>query len=182
MEHANSSQGAAPNGWQERWDLLWRVRVSAFYHAKRERFLDGADRVSKAISALSGAAAFAWLRGQPGVGMAFAGIVALVSMASLVYSPATKARRHSELARDFKRLESEIVACGNSLSSEQVAGFEAKLVMLESTEPASLGALVTQCHNELATGLGRRDLVTPLPWWQRALKNWLDFDQSAVAG
>ena len=33
------------------WQLLWRVRLSNLYHLKRERFLDGADKISKALSA-----------------------------------------------------------------------------------------------------------------------------------
>ncbi len=38
--------------------LLWRIRLSALYHLKRERFLDGIDRAAKGIAALGGAAAF----------------------------------------------------------------------------------------------------------------------------
>lgn len=167
-------------GWNERWGLLWHVRVSAYYHAKRERFLDGVDRAAKAVSALGGAAAFGWIMSRPGVGMAAAAGITLVSLLSLVYDPATKARRHAELARDFKRLEADIVAGGNHPSSAQLAAWKARLTMLESAEPAALGALVTQCHNELATALDRRDLVTPLPFVQRIFKNWFDFDQSSA--
>lgn len=177
MEHI-ADESAIPEGWEDRWSLLWRVRVSAFYHSKRERFLDGVDRAAKAASALGGAATFAWLMSHPIAGMTAAASITLVSLLSLVYDPATKARRHAELARDFKRLESDIVACGNSLAPAQVAVFEAKLTQLESGEPASLGALVTQCHNELAVALGRPELVTPLPSLQRFFKNWFDFDQS----
>lgn len=180
MEHV-AGESAIPEGWEERWSLLWRVRVSAFYHSKRERFLDGVDRAAKAASALGGAAAFGWLKNEPGVGMAFAAVITLISTLSLVYGPSTKARRHAELAKDFKRLEADIVTCGNSLSQDKVAAFEARLALLESGEPASLGALVTQCHNELAFALGKPELVTPLPFWQRMFKNWFDFDQSAAA-
>lgn len=180
MEHTDR-ESATPEGWEDRWSLLWRVRVSAFYHAKRERFLDGVDRATKGASALGGAAAFASLMSHPTMGMVAAAIITLVSLLSLVYDPATKARRHAELARDFKRLEADIVACGNSLESAQVAAFEARLAQLESGEPASLGALVTQCHNELAVALGRPELVTPLPCLHRIFKNWFDFDQSVTA-
>lgn len=160
------------------WDLLWRVRLSALYHLKRERFLDGVDKVAKAISALGGAAAFSQLKTSPDLGLWITGFITVVSTLSLVYGPSTKARKHSELARDFKRLESDIVALGTTLSPEHLAKFEARYVSLESSEPASLGALVTQCHNELATACGLKGHVTPLPWWQRAFKNWFDIDQT----
>ena len=160
------------------WDLLWRVRLSALYHLKRERFLDGVDKFAKAVSALGGAAAFSQIKAAPDIGLWITAGITIVATLSLVYGPSTKARKHSELARDFKRLESDIVAVGAILSDEQVAKFEARYVGLESSEPASLGALVTQCHNELSTACGIKEHVTPLPWWQRAFKNWFDIDQT----
>jgi len=181
MDQETPSAQPLPDGWDERWELLWRVRVSSFYHSKRERFLDGIDRAAKGASALGGAATFAALKDQPGIGMAFAGAITLISTLSLVYGPSIKARRHADLVKDFKRLEAEIVTCGISLTPEQIASFEAKLSLLESGEPAALGALVTQCHNELARALGRPELVTPLPFIHRVFKNWFDFDQSMVA-
>lgn len=102
----------------------------------------------------------------------------MVSTASLVYGPSAKARKHSELARDFKRLEADIVGAGTDLTPEQICKFDAQYLKIESSEPATLGALATQCHNELSVAYGLRDHVTPLPWIQRAFKNWFDFDQS----
>jgi hypothetical protein len=52
--------------------------------------------------------------------------------------------------------------------------------MLEASEPPQLGALVTQCHNELTVAQDPNADITPLPWHQRLLKNWLDFDQSGI--
>ena len=31
-------------------DLMWRTRLSALYHLKRERFLDGVDRAASAVA------------------------------------------------------------------------------------------------------------------------------------
>jgi hypothetical protein len=164
------------------WALLWDIRLSALYHLKRERFLDGVDRAAKAISALSGAAAFAQIRTDPVLGMWLTAGIAVVATLSLVYSPATKARRHAELARDMKRLEAEIVRAGAALEAAELARLRGKFHEIESGEPAALGALVTQCHNELASGIGQRASITPLPWHQRLLKNWFDFDQSGPPG
>lgn len=164
------------------WDLLWRVRLSALYHLKRERFLDGVDKTAKAVSALGGAAAFSQIKSAPDWGLWITGIITLVSTLSLVYGPSGKARKHAELARDFKRLESDIVAAGVNLSAEQISAFDARYLTLESSEPAALGALVTQCHNELSMAIGQHAHVTPLPLFHRLFKNWFDIDQTFPAG
>lgn len=160
-------------------DLLWRVRLSALYHLKRERFLDGVDRAAKAVAALGGAAAFASIKSNPEFGQYLAGIIAIVSALSLVYSPSTKARKHADLARDFKLLESDVVE-QTAWSAEKLASFNSRYHRLEASEPAALGALVTQCHNELAAGMGAREHITPLALYERLFKNWFDFDQSVT--
>ncbi len=161
-----------------KWDLLWRIRLSALYHQKRERFLDGLDRLCKAATAIAGGAAFAHLKEDPTFGLWVTGGIAIVSTLSLVYGFSGKARKHAQLARDFKRLESEVVAESTNLSDEKLAGFESRLVSLEASEPPALGALVTHCHNELATSIGHTDQVTKLARHQWLLRNWFDFDQS----
>lgn len=163
------------------WDVRWRLMMSSMYHQKRERFLDGVDRFAKFLSAIGGAAAFARINADPELSMWFAGAIALISTLSLTYGPAAKARRHAELARDYKRLEAQLVECGESYDLIKLSQFEAELLRLEASEPASLGALVTQCHNELSVAFDHSAKVTPLPWWQRPFKNVFDFDQSIDA-
>lgn len=158
--------------------LLWRVRLSALYHLKRERFLDGVDKSSKFVSAIGGAAAFAQFKESPELGMWITGLIAITSTLSLVYGFSAKARKHAELARDFKRLEAEITAAGEPLTAAQISSFDAKFLLIESGEPATLGALVTACHNELARAEGSDEHITPLHWFESIFKNWIDFDQS----
>lgn len=160
------------------WSLLWNVRLSALYHLKRERFLDGADKLSKAVSALGGAAAFSQIKNNADFGLWVIGFITLVSTLSLVYGPTAKARKHAELARDFRRLESQILALGDDLTVAQIAKFESERVSLEASEPASLGSLVTQCHNELCEAFGLHCQITPLPFWHRFFKNCFDIDQT----
>lgn len=159
-------------------DLLWRVRLSALYHLKRERFLDGMDRSAKVVSALGGATAFAFLKSNHDYGLWATGFIAITSALSLVYSPSTKARKHADLAKDFKLLEADILGKGDGITWLDLAAFEGRYVRIEASEPASLGALVTQCHNELAAAMGQNDHITPLPLIDRLFKNWVDIDQS----
>ena len=160
------------------WDLLWRVRLSALYHLKRERFLDGVDKAAKLVSALGGAAAFSQVKNTGDLGFWITGFITVVATLSLVYGPSAKARKHAELARDFKRLEAEVVGTGRSDTEAQICKFEAQYLSLESSEPAALGALVTLCHNELCEAYGVRNQITRLPWWQSLLRNYFDFDQT----
>ena len=159
-------------------ELLWSIRLSALYHLKRERFLDGIDRAAKGIAALGGAAAFSQLKNNPDIGLWVIGTITLVSTLSLVYGPSAKARKHAELARDFRRLEASVLELGNDLKPIHLAKFHGQCVSLESSEPAALGALVTQCHNELCAGEGSVDQITPLPILDRLFKNWFDIDQT----
>lgn len=160
------------------WGLLWNIRLSALYHLKRERFLDGADKASKAVSALGGAAAFSQIKASPDIGLWVVGFITLVSTLSLVYSTSAKARKHGELARDFQRLEADILSLGDAISAADIAKFDAKRVSLSASEPAALGALVTQCHNELCEAYGFTDQITPLGWGERLFKNIIDIDQT----
>lgn len=158
--------------------LEWDIRLSALYHLKRERFLDGLDRASNFISALGGAAAFSKLQEEPTFGLWATGMVAVVSMISLVYGPAARARHHAELARDFRLLEADMAMLVGEVVEEDIAKLRYKYLVVQASEPPALGALVTHCHNELCEALGKREDVTPLPLHQRVLKNWLDFDQT----
>ena len=160
------------------WGLLWNIRLSALYHLKRERFLDGADKASKAFSALGGAAAFSQIKSSGEGGLLITGLITLISTLTLVYSTSSKARRHAELARDFRRLEADILVLGDAITMSDIAKFESKRVSLESAEPASLGALVTQCHNELCESFGLIEQITPLGFLDRFFKNIVDIDQT----
>ena len=157
---------------------MWRVMISALYHQKRERFLDGVDRSSQAIGVLGGAAAFS-AAFNTAEGFSIPGaIVAIISALALCYGPGSKARRHGELARDFKHLQAEMARCGESLTPLQRCEFDARILHLEASEPAALGALVTQCHNELSVAIDLAHAVSPLRWYERLFANWFDFDQT----
>lgn len=168
----------AISGQPSTWHLLWNIRLSALYHLKRERFLDGAEKASKAVSVLGGATAFSQIYSSGEGGLWVTGLITLVSTLTLVYSTASKAREHAELGRDFRRLESDILALGDSVTVFDIAKFESKRVSLESSEPASLGALATQCHNELCERFGLFDQITPLRFLDRVFKNIIDIDQT----
>lgn len=152
--------------------------LSALYHQKRERFLDGVDRFAQCVGVLGGAAAFSQIIGNVRFGWIPAGIVALVSSVALCYGPGAKARKHSELARDFKRLHAKIMLAGDLKSGEELNKFNADLLLLEAEEPGALRCLVRQCENELSEAFGHDQDVRPLVWWDRLWMNIVDLDPS----
>src|SRR3989344_580361 len=143
-----------------RWSVIWRLMVSALYHQKRERFLDGADRLAQNQVSIPAA------------------IVAIVGTCSLCYGPSAKARKHNDLARRFKALHADVLNCQEDFSEAIAKRFEAQILLIEAEEPAALGALVRQCENELSTAIGRSQDVRPISLWQRCFANIFDFDMS----
>jgi hypothetical protein len=152
--------------------------LSALYHQKRERFLDGVDRFAQCVGVLGGAAAFSQIVGNVRFGWIPAGIVALVSSIALCYGPGGKARKHSELAREFKRLHAKIMLAGDLSAGEELNKFNADVLLLEAEEPGSLRCLVRQCENELSEAFGHHEDVRSLSWWDRLWMNIVDLDPS----
>jgi len=155
--------------------------VSALYHQKRERFLDGADRASQAVGVLGGAAAFAQILGNVSYGWVPAGVVAIVSAAALCYGPGAKARIHGGLARSFKQLHARIMLADDPAPPEVIKQFNSEILIMEADEPAALRCLVRQCENELSEAFGMDDDVRPMHWWDRLWMNVVDLDPSRRA-
>jgi len=152
--------------WKRRHAVLYRVELSALYHQKRERFFDFCDRGAKVVSIVGGSAALYKLGVDEVVAVAAAAIT-VVSALSLVLGFGEKARRHSELARNFKQVQAEMLRVGErDYTEDNLRDWEARVALLEATEPASLGVLVRICQNELAAARpgGVRRPVGVLRW------------------
>mgnify|MGYP000547076748 CR=1 FL=1 len=162
------------------WELEWKIQLSGLYHARRERFLDGCDKWAKFVAAIGGAAAFAQFKGDSNIGAWISAFISVISTLSLVFGFSTKARKHYDLARDFKKLEAELAALGRDVTDMQLDEFKKRYLLVETGEPSSLSALVTDCHNQLCKAHGIEDRIAPLPFYQNWLMNFLDFDQSDV--
>lgn len=143
------SKELADHMWKGRHELLWRVQLSAHYHRRRERFLAAWDRFFKYVAVVGGSAAASTLLGAqwlPVVALA----IAACSAASLVFGLADSARRHGELASQYKRFEAEVRSSGeHDFTDIELARWCAKLAEIESGEPASLPGLVALCSAEL---------------------------------
>lgn len=162
--------------WAERWNVVHRLRLSALYHQKRERFFDTLDRLIKAFAVIGGAAAVSQLVAAPEAKLWVAAAVSISSTVSLVFALAQKARRHGELARDFTKLLARLEEAGPYPAHEKLDKFTSELLMLEASEPAAMSALVRHCENQICMSMGHDDRVIPLTLPQSLLMHVWDFN------
>lgn len=165
--------------WEKRHAVLYRTELSTLYHQKRERFFSVCDKMGSAVGVIGGSAALASLS-NPTLLAWIALVITIVSSAALVIGFSDRARRHADLAKDFRQLEASIVARGERDFTEQdVSAWDASTRMLESAEPPALGALVVLCQNELARAQGHDGHVVQMNWMQRSFAHLVDFNVSA---
>lgn len=159
--------------WNERHEIIERARLSVLYHRRRERFFDGCDRTAKAAAIIGASAAWSNALGAEVIRwVAFA--ITVTSVASLLFDFGGKARRHCELASQFRILEADIERVGKrDFTEAELNQWAARIGTIESGEPASLRNLAIACANELAIASGEYASVTPLSWHARLSKQFL---------
>ena len=146
---------------EDRYDkLLFGVQRSVRYHRRRERFLDRFADWGKVTTALAGSATFASMLAaleDPWPRYFAAGLTAILAASDVIFNPGRLARQHNDLARDFIRLERDMVRAyaDVELTAPLVAGFQARRLDIETKEPPHYRTLNKMCHNELVDALGR---------------------------
>lgn len=160
--------------WHRRHEILYRLELSVLYHQKRERFFELWDKLSKAVAVIGGSAIMSKI--SPDMLFIVAGIITVTSTLSLVFGFSDRSKRHSELARNFRQLEADVVRKGESgVSESDVNVWKEKTHQLESQEPPALGALVILCQNELAVAANQSEKVVKMPCHERWLAQFIDF-------
>lgn len=168
--------------WQRRHEILYRLRLSVLYHVVREGFFERLSKGIAAITALAATAAFASFADTwPPAKVWLALSTAALSVFALVYAPSERARKHAQLAADFRRLYVEAHTAGEVWNGEQCNHFAARTVEIESSEPLPLAALMAYCQNRLAISSGQEELQVPLTFLERHLKQWISFDPGAMS-
>lgn len=152
---------------QEHHNLLFQVRVSICYHAKRLFFFQVLSRWSNVPLLLLGAGTAAlavrdgslWILGS-GLG------IALVSILKFVFASEFKMARHAELLRDYTVLANRLYA---SSSRKTVKAVFEENMDLDFLAPQGKHVVWALSHNTLIRTMGlagRRDPIA-VAWWQR---------------
>lgn len=170
----------ADHCWKRRSELVYKVRLSVLYHLKRERFFDQADKAVSIATAIAATSAAAMLLRQSASVDAWVSLcAAALSLIPLVLNPAAASRKHGQLAAEFRTLLAEIARSGEHWSPSDCDEFAAKAIEMEVSEPATLGALVAHCQNQI--NLAADGPIVHLRWWQRASMNFISFDAQRLA-
>lgn len=182
-EENTTSEERAAWLWTEQDALTYRVRISAAYNGRRERFFNVWERLLQAFTAITATAAFADLAGKdyngiPGVASWFAFAAAVASIVPLVLNLAGNAQRHGQLKTGFRSLLASIYSAGTELTEDQIVAFKAKVTELEAGEPAAMPAVVIACQNEIAAS--EKKPLFPLTLWERCWMHVYPFDGAAI--
>ena len=170
--------------WTLRHEVLWRIDVSQLYHRKRERFCDFWDRAFKAVAVIGGSAALyrigagdaSTAASNTRVLLVATSIVTVTSTVSLVFALSERARKHSELAASFKKLEAEIMLAGETAFNERsINAWRAKRAELEGAEPPALYALTKICELELHVANGTPELAPTVTLLERLFAQFWSF-------
>ncbi len=159
---------------QEHNDLLFQVRISSCYHARRLFFFQVLGRWTNVPLLLLGAgtAALAVQDGSPWIFGSGLGI-ALVSVLKLVFAPEVKVVRHAELHQDYMALVRQLYA---SSSRKTVKAVMEEYMDLEFQAPTGKAVVWALCRNTLIRTMdlvGKKDPFA-VAWWQRLTAHFFD--------
>ena len=173
MTPQDTSQDAT---WQALWacrcDALYKARITARYHRRRQRFFDLLDKSTKAATVLLGASLMgdALKLHVPVVASAISGL----GLLALVFGFGDRKQAHKELAEAALHLVALIEEVPTTLLTDAMTTrWLAEHSRLNSREPPALKTLVILCEREQATADGHPDHI-PLPAWpKRWVANWV---------
>lgn len=169
---ASAPAAAAANGeviGRRAWNLRFRLGVSRRYNARLAAHYAGAANVATVASLIGGSVSFAnALGGVSGAPFLASLVVTAASAFSLVFRWADKARAHTDLYRQYTRLQERMVRAGEPPATDALQEIEAGLLLIEESEPAPKIAFMVLCQAEETRSLG----IDPgerlrLRWWQR---------------
>lgn len=162
------------HNWEKFNELVYKCRLSALYHRKRERFFSLLEKMSTSCALVAGSAAFSEILSSPESKSMAGAAVAAATLPSVVFAWSDKARLHSVLASRFTQVEAELEGAG-VLNAIALDSYKSRLLSLEAEEPPSLSALTRKCQNELAFAIGDQSSVTNLKFHERMFCHLLDF-------
>ena len=152
------------HNWKRRCELVYRARLSALYHLKRERFFDGLHRFVFAC-------VFGFALAVMITPWCFLGAQLFLIVQLLWVEPGS--RRYRQLAEKFRWFLAVCERAGQHWEAKHCDEFAARLLELEASEPAPLAALVADCQNQLAVASGE-GLVADMRLHHHILKHLVD--------
>ena len=172
------------NGYQ---DLLFGIRRSVRYHIRRQKFFRNFHRIVLFLSLILSSVTVAALAEAVGANWPLwgkllpAAIISVLAGIDLVVGSAEKSWQHSDLARQFIKLERRLVSGSADLDEELIRNVEDKRLKIEGAEPPVLRVLDTICHNEMMRAMGhKKDKMIKVTIIQRWCAPFFDLFESQI--
>ena len=184
----NANKGSDTQKTEKRYqDLLFGVRRSVRYHIRRQKFFRNFHRIVLFLSLILSSVTVAALAEAVGANWPLwgkllpAAIISVLAGIDLVVGSAEKSWQHSDLARQFIKLERRLVSGSADLDEELIRNVEDKRLKIEASEPPVLRVLDTICHNELMRSMGhKKDEMIEVSILQRLCAPFFDLSQSQI--
>jgi hypothetical protein len=148
--------------------LLLDIRIWECYHHRRRAFLEGFDRVVKAIAILGGSVAISKLFGDSKIAVPISGaVVVFFSTINLVCATSQAATRHYDLEKRFIDLEKKIIGVPEEkFTCVDNERFTNEALDIAAGEPPALQNLYALCYNTVfrAEGFGK-NYYLKLKWY-----------------
>lgn len=152
--------------------LQGRVNTSIRYHRMRSAFFSKLNTLISMGTFIAGSgvvvAALSQAEGTLVHGV-FGALTVSAQAVALYVNPSQRAQSHSDLAREFQRLEEQMTRAGDLPSAKQVREFEACAVGIERQEPPTNWVTYAMAYNEYVSKIGRLSMLRRVTWWHRAL-------------
>ena len=162
---------------KKRWLLLFSVRRGVRYHRRREEFFEMCHGTGAFITAIAGStgAVALFTSKFPEAAPWLVVVAAVGGGAELVFRFGARAKRHSDLARDFAELERDISRRGADVTVEELVAFRDRRLEIQSHEPKILNVLNVICDDEvsIAMRVGEEHLSN-VRWYQRYCAQFID--------
>ena len=168
-------------------DLLFDVRRSVRYHIRRQKFFQNFHRIVLFSSLILGSWTLAALAEAVGTSWPLwlkvfpAATVSVLAGIDLVARSTEKSWQHSNLARQFIKLERRMVSGSADLNEELIRGLKGKRLKIEAAEPPVLRVLDTLCYNEMKRAMGyKKDEMIKVSIFQRLCAPFFDLFESTI--
>lgn len=164
-------------------DLLFGVRRSIRYHARRRMFFDRFRQLTSAFGVILGSATVFTLLNEmdPLYPALAAALVTIFFTIDLVVGTGPAARLHNDLNRRFIDLERQMELEEIPIDGHALARYKAYRLEIEADEPPVHRVLDMMCHNELLRAMGyEKSHFARIRLHQRLLAHFFDVQDDRV--
>ena len=179
-----SSHAVTQNQPDTEWHaLLFGVRRSIRYHARRRMFFDRFRQVTSALGIIFGSATVVTPLNDVGT-LYLSLVAALVTVffaIDLVVGTGPAARLHDDLCRRFIELEQQMEMAEKPRDMHSLTKFRAHRLGIEADEPPVHRVLDMMCHNELLRAMDYdRSQFARICFYQRWLAHFCDVQDHKI--